>query len=185
MKVLRCAAAALCVCSLTGLSLGSRAAMLSPATPSPAAASTPGLQDYDDMPPGYSSDVARRGFHDGMETARNDWQANRTMDPYHNPAFRHPPVPGQFRQEYRNAFLRGYDVATHRNRGWGWHDNGGWHDEHDNWRQNHENWDNDPYGRGGNYNPNYPNNANPNYPNNNYPNNNPNPNSPRPYNDPR
>lgn len=145
------------------------------------------------MPPTYNDDVARRGFHDGMETARSDWQAQRTMDPYHTPAFRRPPVGREERQEYRSAFLRGYDAAMHRSRGWGWHDNSGWHDEHDNWRQNHENWENDPYDRGNNngeYNPNYPRNNNPNNPNYNNPNynnpnyNNPNGNYPRPYNEP-
>ena len=98
---------------------------------------------WDTVPQGYS-DVARRGWHDGMEAARMDWQARRWMDPYHSPMFRNPPVPGPARPEYRNAYLRGYDAASHHQRGWGYHDQNGWHDEHENWRENHENWDNEP-----------------------------------------
>ena len=90
---------------------------------------------WDAVPQGYS-DIARRGWHDGMEAARMDWQAHRWMDPYHSAMFRNPPVPGPARSEYRNAYLRGYDAATHHDRGWGDHDQ-------NNWRDNHENWDRD------------------------------------------
>lgn len=89
-------------------------------------------------PPNYYNDVGRRAFHEGIEAAHNDWGAHREMDPYHYPQYRNPPVPGPERDHYRDAFLRGYDEAMHRARGWDrdrdnyWRDNDRDHDrDHD------------------------------------------------------
>lgn len=84
-------------------------------------------------PPNYYNDIGRRAFHDGIEAAHNDWNAHREMDPYHYPQYRNPPVPGHERDHYRDAFLRGYDEAMHRARGWNDHDrDNAWRDhDHD------------------------------------------------------
>lgn len=111
---------------------------------SPSSPAVAPMQDQWDGPSDYS-EIARRGWRDGMRAAHADWDAHRFLDPYHSAAFRRPPVPYASRQEYRNGYLRGYDMVSHQLRGWGQHDNNGWHDEHDTWRENHENWDNQPH----------------------------------------
>jgi len=120
--------------------IAAAAVMIIPAVPAQAQnyqnrqVTTTTTYQWDAVPQGYS-DIARRGWHDGLEAARMDWEAHRTMDPYHTMMFRRPPVQGPAKAEYRNAYLRGYDAAMHHNRGW---DN-----NHENWRDNHENWDNE------------------------------------------
>ena len=96
-------------------------------------------------PPNYYNDIGRRGFHDGMEAAQRDFRAHRDMDPWHNPVLRNPPVPGQERERYRDAFLRGYDEGMHHARGWnGYYDNG-WHGDRDqNWRDHDHDHDQNP-----------------------------------------
>ena len=69
-------------------------------------------------PPNYYNDLGRRAFHEGEEAAWRDFQAHRDMDPWHYPQMRNPPVPGEMRDRYRDAFLRGYDEGLHRARGW-------------------------------------------------------------------
>ena len=86
--------------------------------------------------PGYYTDVGRRAFHEGVEAAHNDWMAHREMDPYHYGQYRNPPVPPPERDHYRDAFLRGYDTAMHRARGWDQDRNEYWRDrdhDHDNY----------------------------------------------------
>ena len=55
----------------------------------------------------------RRGFHDGVEGARKDYQNHRppnvnNRDEYRNPHFIAPPD----RHDYREGFRRGYAVAV-------------------------------------------------------------------------
>ena len=64
-----------------------------------------------DAPPPEYHDAGRRGFHDGVDAVRNDFDAHRRLDPHRNPLFHHPPVPGPFHDEYRNGFERGYNVG--------------------------------------------------------------------------
>src|ERR1700728_1782820 len=66
------------------------------------------------QPPGsYRDDISRRGFHDGIEGARRDFQNHRppnvnNRDEYRNSKFIAPPD----RRDYRMGFRRGYEVAV-------------------------------------------------------------------------
>jgi len=92
-------------------------------------------------PPNYYNDVGRRAFHDGIEAAQRDFQAHRDMDPWHYPQVKNPPVPGNEREHYRDAFLRGYDEGMHRARGWD-------RDRDNYWRDNdHDRYPHDQYPR--------------------------------------
>lgn len=53
-----------------------------------------------------------RGFQDGMEGAMHDFENHRQPDPDNRDEFRHPSVPYQLQDAYRNGFQRGYNVAT-------------------------------------------------------------------------
>ena len=98
-------------------------------------------------PPNYYNDIGRRAFHEGIEAAQRDFQAHRDMDPWHYPQMRNPPVPGEMRERYRDAFLRGYDEGMHRARGWNnQYYNNGWHgDRDDYWRDHDRDHDNYPH----------------------------------------
>ena len=61
---------------------------------------------------GLENDAARRGFHEGTERARDDYQARRRLDPDDNPEYRNPPVPPPLMDEFRSGFMRGYEVAV-------------------------------------------------------------------------
>jgi ribosome modulation factor len=58
---------------------------------------------------GQQSDIQRRGFQDGMEGARKDMDNHRRPDVNNRDEYRHPNVPRQVRDEYRDAFRRGYN----------------------------------------------------------------------------
>jgi hypothetical protein len=91
-----------------------------------------------DAPPQEFREIQRQGFHDGIEAARNDFQNQRPPNAEWRNEFRHPPVPGPAREEYRDGFRRGYDMAfSHFREGTGPspmpmnqdypdHDRGGW-----------------------------------------------------------
>ena len=64
-----------------------------------------------DTPPQEFRDVQRRGFHDGIETARKDMQDRRPANAEMHEEFRHPAVDEGLRDEYREGFRRGYNVA--------------------------------------------------------------------------
>jgi hypothetical protein len=61
---------------------------------------------------GLENDSERRGFHEGMEEARKDFQSQRRIDPDDHEEFRRPPVPPDLADEFREGFMRGYEVAT-------------------------------------------------------------------------
>ena len=66
-----------------------------------------------DAPPAEFQAAMRRGFHDGVEGARKDYQNHRppnvnNRDEYRNPHFIAPPD----RHDYRDGFRRGYAVAV-------------------------------------------------------------------------
>jgi hypothetical protein len=66
-----------------------------------------------DAPPQEFNEFERRGFHDGMEGARKDFDNHRQPDVDNRDEYRHPSgVPGEMREAYRAAFRRGYQVAT-------------------------------------------------------------------------
>lgn len=83
----------------------------SAASTSPPVAEPP-RQDWDRWGMrGLDNDAERRGYREGMEEARRDVQFNRNQDPDDQPQFRNPPVPPPLADEYREGFMRGYEVA--------------------------------------------------------------------------
>jgi hypothetical protein len=69
-------------------------------------------QPWTHAPDDYRNDIDRRGFHDGIEGARKDFQNHRPPNVENRDEYRHPNVGGQARQEYREAFRRGYNVGV-------------------------------------------------------------------------
>jgi hypothetical protein len=65
-------------------------------------------QPWARVPDDYRSDIARRGFHDGIEGARRDFENHRQPNVENRDEYRHPDVPHDARHEYRDAFRRGY-----------------------------------------------------------------------------
>jgi hypothetical protein len=68
---------------------------------------------WDQVPPEFRA-AQQRGFHDGMEGAKKDFENHRqpnvmNRDEYRNPHFISRPD----REDYRMGFRRGYDVAVH------------------------------------------------------------------------
>ncbi|HVT98356.1 MAG TPA: hypothetical protein VHE33_12690 [Acidobacteriaceae bacterium] len=62
--------------------------------------------------PGEFNDAQRRGFVDGIEGARKDYENHRQPNVENRDEYRHPNMPGSLRGAYREGFRRGYD------RGW-------------------------------------------------------------------
>ncbi len=60
---------------------------------------------------GLDNDAARRGYHEGVEAARRDVQMQHRTDPDDHQEFRNPPVPPEMAGEFREGFMRGYEVA--------------------------------------------------------------------------
>jgi hypothetical protein len=84
-----------------------------PALWSVAQAEPPAIAQYRDQG-GYAGPMfqaRRRGFEEGMEGAIKDFGNHRRPDPNNRDEFRHPPVPGELRDAYRDGFRRGYQVA--------------------------------------------------------------------------
>jgi hypothetical protein len=65
-----------------------------------------------DTLPAEFNDLQRRGFHDGMEGARPDYENHRRPDVNNRDEYRHPHLPPEAREAYREGFRRGYDRAT-------------------------------------------------------------------------
>jgi hypothetical protein len=66
-----------------------------------------------DAPPSEFRDVQRQGFHDGIEAAHRDFDRHRRADADDHEEYRHPHVDHAVRNDYREGFRRGYDVAKH------------------------------------------------------------------------
>ena len=64
-----------------------------------------------DAPPSEFNDVQRRGFRDGIEGARKDVENHRSPDVENRDEYRHPDVPRELRQAYRDGFRQGYDAG--------------------------------------------------------------------------
>ena len=75
------------------------------------------VQDHEengwDAPPAEFRDIQRQGFHDGIEGARKDFDNHRAPNVNNRDEYRHPHVSPSAREDYREGFRRGYDVATH------------------------------------------------------------------------
>lgn len=65
-----------------------------------------------DAPPGEFNEIQRRGFHDGIEGARKDYDNHRRPDVNNRDEYRHPDVPPPYRHDYREAFRRGYALGV-------------------------------------------------------------------------
>ncbi len=82
------------------------------------ASPSPGLQPAGfgqdrgwDRPPDAWNDIQRRGFHDGIEGARKDFDNHRRPDVDNRDEYRHPRRPTTMWGAYREGFRRGYDVG--------------------------------------------------------------------------
>lgn len=64
-----------------------------------------------DAPPPEFREVQRKGFHDGIEGARKDFDNHRPPNVQNREEYRHPHVDTAMRDDYRDGFRRGYDVA--------------------------------------------------------------------------
>lgn len=63
-------------------------------------------------PPGELNEAARRGFHDGIEGARKDFENHRRPNVRNRDEYRHPNVDRRERRAYRQGFQRGYDTGV-------------------------------------------------------------------------
>jgi hypothetical protein len=66
------------------------------------------------QPPSAWAEFKRKGFHDGIEGARKDYGNHRRSDPNNRDEYRNPHTPPEFRHDYREGFLRGYEAAASR-----------------------------------------------------------------------
>ena len=60
---------------------------------------------------GLASEAERGGYREGAEEARKDLQMQRRPDPDDHEEFRNPRVPPELVDEYREGFMRGYEVT--------------------------------------------------------------------------
>ena len=73
----------------------------------------PGYQQGWDAPPPEFAAVRQRGFHDGIEGARKDFENHRSPNVNNRDEYRHPGfIPGPDRREYKIGFRRGYEVGV-------------------------------------------------------------------------
>jgi hypothetical protein len=79
-------------------------------------ASSPGLlqaqEHWQGGPSEYQRDFERQAFYEGMEGAHKDFQNHRRPDVNNRDEYRHPHVPGEEREPYRDAFRRGYETGV-------------------------------------------------------------------------
>jgi hypothetical protein len=84
------------------------------AAPSRSGTAAVAQEDHDhdwDAPPAEFRDAQRKGFHDGVEGARKDFDNHREPNVENREEFRHPHVPRDEREDYREGFRQGYDRA--------------------------------------------------------------------------
>jgi hypothetical protein len=65
-----------------------------------------------DTPPGEFREVQRKGFLDGIEGARKDFDNHRRADVNNRDEYRHPNVPRGDREDYKDGFRRGYEAGA-------------------------------------------------------------------------
>ena len=61
-------------------------------------------------PPGFNQ-IQRQGYYDGLNGARKDYENHRQPDVNNRDEYRHPDVPYQQQDAYREGFRRGYNQA--------------------------------------------------------------------------
>jgi hypothetical protein len=88
------------------------------ATAQPFSAPAAAIQDHDrdhdhdwNLPPQEFREVQQKGYHDGIEGARKDYDNHRRPDVNNRDEYRHPHVPESARSDYREGFRRGYETA--------------------------------------------------------------------------
>lgn len=81
-----------------------------------------------DVPPQELQEIQRQGFHDGIEGARKDFDNHRRPDVNNRDEYRHPHVPRDQRDAYRDGFRRGYEVGVSHLKGDHDHDHDRDHD---------------------------------------------------------
>ena len=65
-----------------------------------------------EAPPPELDEMARHGFHDGVEGARKDYGNHRRPEVNNRDEFRHPHVPERDREAYRRGYERGYRAGV-------------------------------------------------------------------------
>jgi hypothetical protein len=65
-----------------------------------------------DLPPQELNDIQRQGFHEGIEAARHDFDLHRPLNVDDHEIYRHPHMPPEQREAFRDGFRRGYDRAS-------------------------------------------------------------------------
>ena len=65
-----------------------------------------------DTPPGEYREFQQRGFHDGIIGAQKDYENHRPFTPENRSEYRHPHVPPNVWEDYRQAFREGYHRAV-------------------------------------------------------------------------
>jgi hypothetical protein len=106
------------ILSGVALSLGTSSLVTAKASAAPLGPVAPTyVQDHDengwDAPPAEFREIQRQGFHDGIEGARKDFDNHRAPNVNNRDEYRHPHVSPSAREDYREGFRRGYDVAMH------------------------------------------------------------------------
>jgi hypothetical protein len=77
------------------------------------------------QPPPEFNDIQRDGFHAGIQAAHDDLDHGMPPDPHRHWDFRRPHVPPPAREQFRDSFRRGYEMAyQHR---------GEWDRDHHDW----------------------------------------------------
>lgn len=70
-----------------------------------------GHESWATVPPDYSG-AQRKGFFDGVEGARKDYQNHRLPDVNNRDEYRHPPVHKDDWEAYRHGFRHGYAAGV-------------------------------------------------------------------------
>ena len=96
----------------TGMTLGTHVAKAEGVSPAGYYANGGGQEPWSEPPGDYRDDVARKGFHDGIEGARRDAENHRQPNVNNREEYRHPDVHGRDRRTYRDAFRRGYETGV-------------------------------------------------------------------------
>ncbi len=80
--------------------------------PPPPPVAMPPHRDGDDWGArGLESDAEHQGYREGAEAAHKDFQAQRRPDPDDRQEYRNPHVPPDLADEFREGFMRGYEVT--------------------------------------------------------------------------
>ncbi len=85
-----------------------------PPPPPPGYAQGPGYGPGGwDAPPPEFREFQQRGYHDGVEGARRDFENHRPPNVNNRDEFRHPTfIPREMRRDYKDGFRQGYYAAV-------------------------------------------------------------------------